>query len=864
MSQEIIYTSAPKGLKAGSRGFCTVVSTAGMAKNLAERLESLSGYRHQFMPGEDGENPVNYSHLRFTVGGTQYHVLSRICDAGLDYTKRTNKLAHHIALTTTETTKAPGGPAWAISQNDFLVEQWDGRVQTLPESYRTLTTKPCPIAKCSTWASLGVDAGWAGVLAETAVKKSSPMTVIFRGGVDTRALVREALALVPPDKRWDVTFTTYFTKLPAGVDCMWRFVPDGTPEALALRRNPHASVIDLCNPTLGPAPASELADLARTGAVVKVAVPEPAAPTAKSGRRQASAPEFSAPPSKAVARDAQCDLRLEDEIHLAPVSVTLPPLHTDPRFAGNRRSKLLSLFLAAALGVLIAVGMVGAYLAGTQSVEIAKEEPAAHTASVGEPTDPPEAPLPSEVGPEPEMEEYDPLDALSEEAKQSIDSAEQDVEQARTNQEKDQAEASRAAAEGPSQELDAHDKPTEAPVEQLHKPFDHILTLENRLKLPKAPTPSKIDASPPKFEELAKLYVDTQAECDIKLRGNEVDSQSDRDIITQRAEKDGVVSWTILAKFKSSLNDPKEVGTFQLNDQSLQFRWGKEPAVPLQLCLLDITVRGQTQTCSLIHPEEMPAVQMDFRERVHRIDLKLPNELPVRLDVSFEGEGFGDVRIEKGQGLKRGEKAVIRIPNPNGIGRKQFIEIETTFEMNSTNRGLQLEAFGYPLFIDFDSSYATTATSEGEPTEPNLAEKKTNLSDRDLGEAKRLCRETLETLRIAKQRNDKEKEDLKPVKQKHDAKVFELERAKSNAAEADAKKGIQQDIDKENNKYRKIANGVEQRAKWLSKYEELVKQNEQWAKDVVDLLDKVHKDGRIHFRVYFETEGVELDLVKSK
>ena len=31
MIEEIIYTSAQKGLKAGSRGFCTVVSTAGMA-----------------------------------------------------------------------------------------------------------------------------------------------------------------------------------------------------------------------------------------------------------------------------------------------------------------------------------------------------------------------------------------------------------------------------------------------------------------------------------------------------------------------------------------------------------------------------------------------------------------------------------------------------------------------------------------------------------------------------------------------------------------------------------------------------------------------------------------------------------------
>ena len=48
MIEEIIYTSAAKGLKQGSRGFCTVVSTAGMGANMAERLESMSGYRHAF------------------------------------------------------------------------------------------------------------------------------------------------------------------------------------------------------------------------------------------------------------------------------------------------------------------------------------------------------------------------------------------------------------------------------------------------------------------------------------------------------------------------------------------------------------------------------------------------------------------------------------------------------------------------------------------------------------------------------------------------------------------------------------------------------------------------------------------------
>jgi len=100
MNAELLYTSAPQGLKQGSRGFCTVLSTVGMPLNLATKLESLSGYRHLYPSGtpDASKNPVGCSHLRFTVGGRQISVLSRISDYGLDYSQRTNKLAHHIVV----------------------------------------------------------------------------------------------------------------------------------------------------------------------------------------------------------------------------------------------------------------------------------------------------------------------------------------------------------------------------------------------------------------------------------------------------------------------------------------------------------------------------------------------------------------------------------------------------------------------------------------------------------------------------------------------------------------------------------------------------------------------------------------------
>ena len=271
MSQEILYTSAPEGLKPGSRGFCTVVSTAGMASNLAEKLESLSGYRHAFAPHgpEAPLNPVNYSHLILSVGGQRYHVLSRIADAGQDYTSRSNKLVHHVALAESELVAS--GPAAVLAEPGFCVTKWDGQTRILPSGRVPSGRSPGP-APCQAWQAATGDAGWAGYVGEQLLSGGKPASVIFLPGTDTLPLIMEVIDVLPAARRWDITFSSYFTKLPPEVDCQLRFVLDGTPEATALRRRPHEMLIDLARP-LGAAPDSPLAGAARTG---KREIPRPA------------------------------------------------------------------------------------------------------------------------------------------------------------------------------------------------------------------------------------------------------------------------------------------------------------------------------------------------------------------------------------------------------------------------------------------------------------------------------------------------------------------------------------------------------------------------------------------------------------
>ena len=76
------------------------------------------------------------------------------------------------------------------------------------------------------------DAGWAGVLAESFLADPQrPAFLIFEPGMELLPFFVEALALLPAESRWDVDFSTYFTKLPQGLNCAWRGVLAGSPEA---------------------------------------------------------------------------------------------------------------------------------------------------------------------------------------------------------------------------------------------------------------------------------------------------------------------------------------------------------------------------------------------------------------------------------------------------------------------------------------------------------------------------------------------------------------------------------------------------------------------------------------------------------
>ena len=243
MIYESIVTSVPRGLQAGRSGFTTVLRTRGIHPELGNRLEAASGYRHVYAQG-DPRNPQIRSHTIVSTPAGQMCVLSRVIDAGNDYSGRSNKLAHHLALDASDVAarskSSPAAVLLAAERAGLFQLQWVGepREQPTAPSVPNLPQEPGP---CPTWTRIAGDAGWAGVLVDRALRKE-PTWIIAPPGVDLVELFAEALALVNYSQRWSISFTTY--ALTAG-DALWLGTVDGSPEAQAARGQQRIAVVDL-------------------------------------------------------------------------------------------------------------------------------------------------------------------------------------------------------------------------------------------------------------------------------------------------------------------------------------------------------------------------------------------------------------------------------------------------------------------------------------------------------------------------------------------------------------------------------------------------------------------------------------------
>ncbi len=120
MSFQYIHTSAKRGLEPGKSGFCCVARDRSLPPDLITELESQSRYTAD----SQGASPLILRHRIVTLRSGTYHILSRIQEAGTDYSKRNNHIAHHIAFSQDDTPGLPNPAAILLNWRGWR-DKWD-------------------------------------------------------------------------------------------------------------------------------------------------------------------------------------------------------------------------------------------------------------------------------------------------------------------------------------------------------------------------------------------------------------------------------------------------------------------------------------------------------------------------------------------------------------------------------------------------------------------------------------------------------------------------------------------------------------------------------------------------------------------
>jgi hypothetical protein len=277
MAQELVNTSVPRGLRSGDQGYCTVAYTAGMPPNYVTLAEALSTYSPVFGASDPrylSANPTAFSHYRVTVGGQALSVLSRVACHALDFTGRSNYLAHHLLLDRESEVLSPTGPAAVMRCPATFRRGWDEPPRLIADSRCLPAVAAAASARAQSWVDLGIDPGWAGQLAARFMDDPASVTWILYDPEKTLAgspdevlrLAADAGNLLPPESRWRVTFTTYYQRPFLQSPCNWCFCAHGSRGLKEARFRPADLRIDLAGPLPELESGNELVECARSGA----------------------------------------------------------------------------------------------------------------------------------------------------------------------------------------------------------------------------------------------------------------------------------------------------------------------------------------------------------------------------------------------------------------------------------------------------------------------------------------------------------------------------------------------------------------------------------------------------------------------
>lgn len=244
MAQQLIFTSTPQGLEPGRSGYCTVARHKDLRQRLVRELERLSVYD---FGQQIGSNRVDISvYRKIALGSEEFYVLTKICDAGMDYTNRTNYLAHHLILDGFEIATCPSPAEIFLNWNGWKRKWEEGPRYLTPGEEVTLAgCKSQGLVPCKNWLSFTNDPGNAAslvsqsmvmpIVIENAPNQSSHLLQLF---AESSSLLKISL------DAWDFSFTTFLQGNDDPKSFSWLGV-EGQPAGERLKQGGVRNYIDL-------------------------------------------------------------------------------------------------------------------------------------------------------------------------------------------------------------------------------------------------------------------------------------------------------------------------------------------------------------------------------------------------------------------------------------------------------------------------------------------------------------------------------------------------------------------------------------------------------------------------------------------
>jgi len=197
---EMIYTSALQTFEAPGLG--VVAMTRELPKPLNLAMRRLSRFDFFRDPPSDPAFAV-YSHTKENVNGQTWHILSRTCNAGLDYTSRNNFLSHHVALPRELLSGKSTVFDYILTPNLFR-SQWSGPPQLLEMRQIQPVAQPARFA----WKASAAGKQGLQVFLHWHSQSEFPLFLMVDGAGEALTIFADVASRMPVEKANDVTFIT--------------------------------------------------------------------------------------------------------------------------------------------------------------------------------------------------------------------------------------------------------------------------------------------------------------------------------------------------------------------------------------------------------------------------------------------------------------------------------------------------------------------------------------------------------------------------------------------------------------------------------------------------------------------------------